>query len=86
MKKVTMKNSIAIQDGLNIIHLTIRESECLFYFALGYTIKEVARVLKISSRTVERHLENMKIKTDTQHKADLIKKYYALSLKTKMTL
>lgn len=53
-------------------NLTVRESECLYYFIRGNTCKEVARYLGISSRTIEFHLENIKRKTNCVSKVKLI--------------
>ncbi len=51
--------------------LTIRELECLSYFTTGKTSKEIARLLDIAPRTVEAHLNNIRIKTDCQTKIEL---------------
>lgn len=44
----------------NNIHLSKRELECLYYVSLGKTIKEIARVLELSPRSVEFYLNNVK--------------------------
>lgn len=53
-------------------YLTFREAECLFWCANGKTTREIAIILKISFRTVERHLENIKEKSQCFNKAALI--------------
>lgn len=53
--------------------LTKRESECANYFCKGYTTKEIAILLNISPRTIETHLDNIKIKLNIKKKSDLIK-------------
>ena len=52
--------------------LTIRESECLFYLCRGYTARETSERLKISVRTVEFHLNNIKDKMGYRSQASLI--------------
>lgn len=42
------------------IHLSNREVECLHHLSLGKTIKEIARVLDLSPRSVEFYLDNVK--------------------------
>ncbi|MFA7445556.1 MAG: helix-turn-helix transcriptional regulator [Flavobacteriaceae bacterium] len=54
-----------------------REMEVIFYTIKGYGAVEVADKLKISKRTVERHKENMKDKTDSKNFTGVI--YYALT-------
>ena len=45
--------------ALSSLPLTIRESEILAYVAVGKTNREIAIILAISSRTVEKHLEHI---------------------------
>ena len=52
--------------------LTPREKDCLFYLLRGQTMKQVAAYLKISARTVEYYLENMKTKLACNKKSELI--------------
>jgi DNA-binding CsgD family transcriptional regulator len=56
-------------------NLTQREEECLDLLSKGYTAKMTANALTISSRTVEKHIENIKEKFNVKHKAELISKY-----------
>ncbi len=59
-----------------IIHdcsiLTSREKECLSLIARGYTMKNAARKLQISPRTVEQHLRNIKDKYGLNTKNQLV--------------
>lgn len=57
------QNKYILSSGNNDFTLTLRELECLFYKNMGLTAKEVAQKLNISYRTVETHLENIKIKS-----------------------
>lgn len=59
----------------NEITLSPREYECLKLLSHGDTSKEVARSLEISSRTVETHLINAKIKTQIYSTTDLFNQF-----------
>lgn len=54
--------------------LSKRETECLFYLLDGCTAKEIAAPLKLSHRTVERYIENMKNKLGCSTVSELIVK------------
>lgn len=54
---------------------TVRELECVVLLTSGNTAKMSARILGISERTVERHIENLKIKLQVHYKAELISKF-----------
>ena len=63
------------------IYLTRREAECLWYVSQGRTSKETGRIMNLSSRTVESYITNLKVKTGTHWKAELIDIYLQSSLK-----
>ena len=53
----------------------------MFVFLLrGYSAKQIARCLNISSRTVEAHLNNLKIAFNVRNRAELISECIALGL------
>lgn len=52
--------------------LTVRESEVLQLIARGRTAKEVAQKLEIAPCTVERHIENVRLKTRTRNRAHMV--------------
>lgn len=60
-----------------IATFTTREIECLELLCKAFTAKMTARALDISPRTVERHLENIKIRLNIKYKAELINVYSA---------
>jgi DNA-binding CsgD family transcriptional regulator len=68
-------------DGVNIntktcnAHITSRGLECFRLLANGYTSKEAANLLKISSSTVECHTNNIRSKLGSLYKSYLIKLY-----------
>lgn len=52
--------------------ITRREAECLHYLALGKSCKEIAKILKISPRTVETYFIILKTKTHSTTKNELV--------------
>ena len=52
--------------------LSYRQSEILFYYVRGKTSKIIARILGLSNRTVEHHIQNLKLKLNCRNKAELI--------------
>lgn len=63
--------------GLLINHrkhhlLTPRELECVKYISRGNSIKETAKFLQISPRTVEHHINNVKTKMSAKNIVELI--------------
>lgn len=53
-------------------HFTSRELEILLLVATGASAKEIARKLKIASRTVEAHINHLKLKTRSRNRAHLV--------------
>ena len=56
--------------------LSMREKECLLLLVTGYLPKEIANVFCRSPRTIEQHIQNIKIKLCVDSKTDLIKKIF----------
>ena len=52
--------------------LTERESEVLFYICKGLSNAEIAEVLNINKRTIDKHRENLLSKTQSKNTASLI--------------
>ena len=66
-------NNLESVTEVPILHsLTSREIECVFFLLKGYTNKKIANLLGISARTIETHLDKVRLKTHTHTKADLI--------------
>ena len=59
-------------DPRPVAVLTSREKEVLEQLAEGRSAKEVARGLSIAPRTVERHIENLRLKLHARNTAHLI--------------
>lgn len=58
--------------SLPMAQLTNRESEVLRLVARGRSAKEVAIELAIAPCTVERHIENVRLKTRTRNRAHMV--------------
>jgi DNA-binding CsgD family transcriptional regulator len=56
------------------IKISLREGDCLFFLLRGKTAKEIGRLLNISHRTVEAHVEHLKVKLGCKNKSELIAK------------
>ena len=54
--------------------LTPREIEILKYVVNGNTAKRIGNILNLSHRTIESHIHNIKIKTNSGSKSELINK------------
>lgn len=52
--------------------LTNREREILEYIAIGLSAKEIALELPIAPRTVERHIENIRLKMGARNRAHMV--------------
>jgi DNA-binding CsgD family transcriptional regulator len=52
--------------------LTLREAQTLYYLLSGYSSKMIAKNLDISTRTVEIHIANIRKKTATHSRLDLL--------------
>jgi len=61
----------ALDDGPAASELTARESQILALVADGHTSREIADMLVISPRTVERHRENLRHKLGLRNRVDL---------------
>lgn len=61
-------------DG-ELVKLSRREVDCMQLLIAGKTAKQIADALYISHRTVEKHIENVKIKTGLANIGELIAHY-----------
>ena len=52
-------------------HLTKREIECVDWYLKGKTAYEISLILKLSKRTIESHVENVKVKLNCINMAQL---------------
>lgn len=56
------------------VYFTKREAECMLLLLRNHTINSAAGILQLSPRTVEFYVKNMKVKTESLSKIELIKK------------
>lgn len=66
------QGSICIDSCYHDIGLTERQSEILYLFILGKTMREIGEFLMISKRTAEYHIDNIKRKFNCHNKGELI--------------
>ena len=59
------------------INLSDRQAEILFFLLRGKTSKEIAKLLLLSPRTIETHIEEIKKKIKCTNKSELIEKAIA---------
>ena len=64
--------SFLLEDKFHKIELTKRQFECLFFLIRGKTSKEIAKALKLSPRTIDFYLEQMKYKLNCSTRSQLI--------------
>jgi len=69
-----------IRDEAFDVHLTDREQEILELVAVGLSAKEIAKAAFIAPRTVERHIENIRLKVRAKNRAHLITRAIASGL------
>jgi DNA-binding NarL/FixJ family response regulator len=67
LKNINKKKRILPSPGL-----TEREEEVLFQICRGLSNQEIAGVLNISKRTVDKHRENLLLKTESKNTAGLV--------------
>ena len=52
--------------------LTDREQEILEYIAQGFSTKEAAKMIDIAPRTVDRHVENIRLKLRAKNRTHMV--------------
>lgn len=53
-------------------HLSVRECEILECVAVGMSAKEIARHVSLAPRTIERYIENMRLKMHARNSAHMV--------------
>jgi LuxR family transcriptional regulator of spore coat protein len=61
-----------IKERLSCPSLTPRELEVLELAANGYSAKEVASLIGIAPRTVEQHVENVRLKMNARNRVHMV--------------
>lgn len=62
------------------IRLTAREREVLQLVSYGLSAKAIARRIAIAPRTVERHIDNLRLKTGARNRCHMITRAWATGL------
>lgn len=66
--------SFAVVNNLESLNITPRQMETLFYLLRGKSGNEIAAILKRSPRTIEKHIEALKLVFNCSKKSELIEK------------
>lgn len=69
-----IQTSYSLSDHQINLLLTEKQENCLFLLIRGKTLKEIAKILGISYRTVECHVDAIKIKLNCHRKSEIIEK------------
>lgn len=69
-----------LSPALHNIKLSNRHKECLHFLARGMTIKEIAKVINLTPKTVENYLGALKIKLNCFTRAELVEKAFEFGL------
>lgn len=80
LKNQILPAKIMIQDEIGQAALTPREMQYLLLMLEGKSMNKIAAELKISPRTVEASLENIKLKTCSTTKAQLLANFFKKQL------
>lgn len=75
-KKTPNRRTWRLGDSYPNLSLTARQQQCLFYWVHGSTMKQIARFLNLSPRTVESHINRVKLIMDCPTKGALIEKAF----------
>ena len=77
-KKVKKQFCYTIEENHLQSQFTAKELECLFFLLRGKSSKETGTLLNLSPRTIEKRIDDLKIKMGCNYKSDLIEKSIAL--------
>ncbi len=66
--------SFTLSNNYFDTHLSTRQAECLFFLLRGKSAKTIAKILELSIRTVEDHIDNIKNQFRCYKKSELIEK------------
>ncbi len=67
----TTQQSFSV-ESLRLIGLTQRQSEVLFWVAMGRSNAAIAKTLVLSKRTIEKHLESASEKLGVNNRTDAV--------------
>ena len=69
-------DDLQLQVAERRVSISFREFQCLFLMSRGQTFKEIGKILDLSPRTIESYINNLKSKTNTNSKSELIGLYF----------
>ncbi len=70
--KQQQKLQYIVSEDFEKFNLSKREATCLFYLVRGKTAREISELIFISIRTVEKHIESIRMKLDCKTKSEII--------------
>jgi DNA-binding CsgD family transcriptional regulator len=68
----------ALSEFINAFALTSPEQRILMYLLLGYSYKEIARLISLSENTVRYHIKSIYAKAGVHGQAELFAKYFTV--------
>jgi DNA-binding CsgD family transcriptional regulator len=69
-------NPLYLKSFSNQKYFSKRENEIIQFILRRLSAKEIGKILSISARTVEKHIENIKCKLNVKTKAELLEKLF----------
>lgn len=72
LQSFTHQKSVYLNQGNKQYAISPREFECLYWCAKDKTAKQIAQIIKVSPRTIETYLINLKNKLNCDTKIELI--------------
>jgi len=76
--EILQKLNVTAYPIPNKQYLTKKELECVVHLISGNSIRQIANKQNVSIRTIEKHIENIKNKSDCENRSEIIE--FALSL------
>ena len=73
-KLIQKQFSYILLPSTNLLSLSQRQTECLFFIIRGYSSQSIAKILGLSFRTVHDHIDELKLKFQCSNKMMLIEK------------
>lgn len=78
--RFTVQRSNAVNENMELLWLTDRQKQIVYWVAEGKTDDEIATILGISKNTVGRHQEKIREKLDVRNKIEMLRKVIQLDL------
>ncbi len=75
---LTQTGLLHFPKSMDKYYFSKREKDILSHLTRGKSAREIASALNLSKRTVEHYIENIKFKTQSSRKSELIEKVYGM--------